>query len=113
MMKDFNGDFLAVGLDLKGAKHNFLDESDNIARMQQNYATEYVDEGKSWLRIQWEYLTAFLEENRQNIFYLLVFFTINVWLFVERFIHYAFMSEHSGMALMVGFIYVLENSGRT
>ena len=34
MMRDFNGDFLAVGLDLKGAKHNFLDESDNIARLQ-------------------------------------------------------------------------------
>ena len=100
-MMDFNGDFLAVGLDLKGAKHNFLDESDNIARIQ-NCATEYVDEGKSWLRIKWEYLTTFLEENRQNIFYLLVFFTINIWLFVERFIHYAFMSEHSDLRHIMG-----------
>ena len=101
MMKDFNGDFLAVGLDLKGAKHNFLDESDNIARMQ-NCATEYVDEGKSWLRIKWEHLTTFLEENRQNIFYLLVFFTINIWLFAERFIHYSFMSEHSDLRHIMG-----------
>ncbi len=32
LMKDSCGDFLTVGLDLKGAKHNFLDNSDNIAR---------------------------------------------------------------------------------
>ncbi len=32
MMKEFNGDFLTVGLDCKGAKHNFLDTTTNIAR---------------------------------------------------------------------------------
>lgn len=32
LMKDFNGDFLTVGLDCKGAKHNFLDTTTNIAR---------------------------------------------------------------------------------
>ena len=32
MMKEFNGDILTVGLDCKGAKHNFLDTTTNIAR---------------------------------------------------------------------------------
>lgn len=40
-------------------------------------------------RDKWNELTTFLEENRQHIFYLLLFFSINVWLFVERFIRNA------------------------
>ena len=86
MMKEFNGDFLTVGLDCKGAKHNFLDTTTNIARMQ-NFDTEFsFDQSKSWRQLQWDRFTTFLEENRQHIFYLVVFFAINVWLFVERFI---------------------------
>ena len=86
MMREFNGDFLTVGLDCKGAKHNFLDTTTNIARMQ-NFALEYrLDHEKHWLLRKWDRLTTFLEENRQHIFYLLVFFGINVWLFTERFV---------------------------
>ncbi len=46
----------------------------------------YGDGEKSELREQWDRFTNFLEENRQHIFYLLVFFALNVWLFFERFI---------------------------
>ena len=34
MMKEFKGDFFAIGLDCKGAKRNFLDSTTNVARMQ-------------------------------------------------------------------------------
>lgn len=33
MMKEYKGEFVAIGLDCKGAKHNFLDTSTNVARM--------------------------------------------------------------------------------
>ena len=33
-MMMMNGDFLTVGLDCKGAKHNFLDTTTNIARLE-------------------------------------------------------------------------------
>ena len=85
-MMEYNGDFLTVGLDCKGAKHNFLDTRTNIARWQY-LAMEYDLEKEQWWPCrEWNKLTTFLEENRQNIFYLIVFFTINVWLFAERFI---------------------------
>ena len=32
MMKEYKGDFVAIGLDCKGAKQNFLDTSTNVAR---------------------------------------------------------------------------------
>ena len=32
MMKEFKGDFLAIGLDCKGAKQNYLDGTTNVAR---------------------------------------------------------------------------------
>lgn len=103
MMKEFNGDFLTVGLDCKGAKHNFLDTTTNIARMENIFtldeprtaAAAAAEEGAEgadlvrgagWWKSRWNRLTTFLEENRQNIFYLLVFFAVNVWLFVERFV---------------------------
>lgn len=90
-MKDFSGEFLAVGLDLKGAKHNFLDNTDNIARIQTSCTLDYYNSAQkggrsTWISKKWKLLTTFLEENRQNIFYLLVFFAVNVWLFAERFI---------------------------
>ena len=34
MMKEFKGDFLAIGLDCKGARQNYLDSTTNVARMQ-------------------------------------------------------------------------------
>jgi dual oxidase len=46
-----------------------------------------LHEGKrAWVRRQWDGITTFLEENRQNIFYLFVFYVITIALFVERFI---------------------------
>ena len=33
MMKEFKGDFLAIGLDCKGAKQNYLDSTTNVARL--------------------------------------------------------------------------------
>jgi hypothetical protein len=32
IMKEFKGDFLAIGLDCKGAKQNYLDATTNVAR---------------------------------------------------------------------------------
>lgn len=32
MMRDYKRDFVAIGLDCKGAKQNFLDTSTNVAR---------------------------------------------------------------------------------
>lgn len=32
MMREYKGDFIAIGLDCKGAKQNFLDTSTNVAR---------------------------------------------------------------------------------
>jgi hypothetical protein len=32
MMKEYKGEFVAIGLDCKGAKQNFLDTSTNVAR---------------------------------------------------------------------------------
>ena len=34
MMREYKGDFIAIGLDCKGAKQNFLDTSTNIARWE-------------------------------------------------------------------------------
>ena len=32
MMNDYKGDFVAIGLDCKGVKQNFLDTSTNLVR---------------------------------------------------------------------------------
>ena len=40
---------------------------------------------KSSLRGRWEAVMAYLEENRQNIFYLIVFYVVTLALFIERF----------------------------
>ena len=37
MMKEFKGDFLAIGLDCKGAKQNYLDATTNVARFLANF----------------------------------------------------------------------------
>ena len=55
----------------------------------------------SWLR-RWDEMTTFLEENRQNIFYLFVFYVITIALFIDRFIHYSFMAEHTDLRHIMG-----------
>jgi len=87
MMKEYKGDFVAIGLDCKGAKQNFLDTSTNVARMTSFHIDQLPPEdSKNWTRKQWDAISTFLEENRQNIFYLFVFYVVTIALFVERFI---------------------------
>lgn len=87
MMKEYKGDFVAIGLDCKGAKQNFLDTSTNVARMTSFHIDQLpLEDSKSWTRKQWDAISTFLEENRQNIFYLFVFYVVTVALFIERFI---------------------------
>lgn len=87
MMKEYKGDFVAIGLDCKGAKQNFLDTSTNVARMTGFHIDQLpTDAYKSWTRKQWDSIATFLEGNRQNIFYLFIFYVTTIVLFVERFI---------------------------
>ncbi|KAL0122393.1 hypothetical protein PUN28_007246 [Cardiocondyla obscurior] len=103
MMKEYKGDFVAIGLDCKGAKQNFLDTSTNVARMTSFHIDQLPPEdAKSWSRKQWDAISTFLEENRQNIFYLFLFYVITIALFVERFIHYSFMAEHTDLRHIMG-----------
>lgn len=44
------------------------------------------EEDKGWLSRRIDCVITYLEENRQNIFYLFIFYVITVALFVERFI---------------------------
>ena len=41
LTKEFQSDFLSVGLDFKGARQNFLDTTTNMARFQ-NQVDDYV-----------------------------------------------------------------------
>jgi dual oxidase len=41
MMREYKGDFVAIGLDCKGAKQNFLDTSTNVARFVSYYEVPY------------------------------------------------------------------------
>lgn len=107
MMKEYKGDFVAIGLDCKGAKQNFLgwslkvllevqlifikfffiaDTSTNVARMTSFHIEPVQEKRRHWLLQKWDCYTTFLEENRQNIFYLFIFYVITIVLFVERFI---------------------------
>ena len=122
MMKEFKGDFLAIGLDCKGAKQNYLDSTTNVARMQSFglgklnitwnhflYPLETIfwlfiyffilldaiaERRKPTLMKKWDAFTNYLEENRQHIFYIFIFYVITIALFIERFIFYAFLAEH-------------------
>ena len=82
-MHDFR-DHMRTGISILTSAAD-INDSPFLIRMQTHMEYQ-LDQGKSWLRIQWDQVTTFLEENRQHIFYLCVFFAINVWLFVERFI---------------------------
>merc|ERR1719410_1479586 len=55
-----------------------------------------------WLPKQWETVTVFLEENRQHIFYLLAFYVVTIALFIERFMHFSFMAEHTDLRKIMG-----------
>ena len=102
MMREYRGDFIAIGLDCKGAKQNFLDTSTNVARMTSFHIDAVQERHRNSLLRRWDELTTFLEENRQNIFYLFVFYVVTIALFVDRFIHYSFMSEHTDLRHIMG-----------
>uniref|UniRef100_A0A1B6CWK3 NAD(P)H oxidase (H2O2-forming) n=1 Tax=Clastoptera arizonana TaxID=38151 RepID=A0A1B6CWK3_9HEMI len=102
MMKEYKGDFVAIGLDCKGAKQNFLDTSTNVARMTSFHIDPITDSEKSWFTRHVDCVTTYLEENRQNIFYLFIFYVITIALFVERFIHYSFLAEHTDLRHIMG-----------
>ena len=47
-------------------------------------------------------VVVYLEEHRQNIFYLVLFYLITFALFIERFMHFSFMSEHTDLRKIMG-----------
>jgi dual oxidase len=102
MMKEFKGDFLAIGLDCKGAKQNYLDSTTNVARMQSFGIDSVAQRHRNKFLKNWDIWTNFLEENRQHIFYIFVFYVIIIALFVERFVFYSFMSEHLDLRHVMG-----------
>merc|ERR1719430_2918061 len=104
LMKEFNMDFLSVGLDFKGARQNFLDTSTNTSKMS-TFAMDALTEEKvpvPWISQKYETGLVYLEENRQHIFYLVVFYVITIALFIERFMHYSFMAEHRDLRKIMG-----------
>jgi len=104
LMKEFNMDFLSVGLDFKGARQNFLDTSTNTSKMS-TFAMDALTDQKvpiPWITQKWETGLVYLEENRQHIFYLVVFYVITIALFIERFMHYSFMAEHTDLRKIMG-----------
>ena len=87
------GDFSTVGLEFKGAKRNFFDESAGKCLQQLQHYTavplkEKESEHKALNAIlqQWKELTTFLEGNRQHIFYLTLFYVSTGILFIDKFI---------------------------
>ena len=48
MMKEFKGDFLAIGLDCKGARQNYLDSNTNVARMQSFAVDAIAERHRHW-----------------------------------------------------------------
>ena len=90
----FQGDVLAIGLDCKGARQNYLDSNTNVARMQSFAVDAIAERHRHWFLKKWDMFTAYLENYRQCIFYIFVFYVITFALFMERFIYYAFMAEH-------------------
>jgi len=104
LMAQFKGDLLSVGLDCKGAHKNFLDTNSNVARMDNFKLQDEEEHGacKSSCTERWDSIVGYLEENRQNIFYLVVFYTITFGLFIERFMHFSFMSEHTDLRKIMG-----------
>ena len=102
---------LNVGLEFKGAKRTFVNDKLGYHKQFQNFTLEPTQEISEpfehyWILNEiwwhWSLLTTFLEENRQHIFYLLVFFVITALLFINKFVQYAFMSEHTDLRHIMG-----------
>ncbi|GIZ03251.1 dual oxidase [Caerostris extrusa] len=102
MMREYKGDFIAIGLDCKGAKQNFLDTSTNVARMTSFQISRPSEEPPGCLRRHFNQLATFLEEYRQHIFYLFVFYVVTIVLFLERFVFYSYFAEHTDLRHVMG-----------
>lgn len=103
MMSEYRGDLIAIGLDCKGAKQNFLDTSTNIARMTSFQTSAYPEPEPNIVIRKWNKFITYLEENRQPIVYSFVFFVITIVLFLERFITYSYLSEHTDLRHVMGY----------
>lgn len=103
MMSEYRGDMIAIGLDCKGAKQNFLDTSTNIARMTSFQIGSFPDPEPNLFVRKWNHFITYLEENRQPIVYLFIFFVITFVLFLERFITYSYLSEHTDLRHVMGY----------
>lgn len=111
---------LAIGLDMKGAKKNFfLDTTSTSMAASENHQGQTFNQGlnlltdnrrpaekaKGWMQRvgdKWKAFITELEEHRQDIVYLLMFYVIVAVLFFERFIIYAFLSEHMDLRHVMG-----------
>lgn len=103
MMKEYRGDFIAIGLDCKGAKQNFLDTSTNIARMTSFQISQVPEPEPNCLMRRWNHFITYLEEYRQHIVYLFIFFVTTAILFLERFVNYTYLSEHMDLRHVMGY----------
>lgn len=103
MMSEYRGDLIAIGLDCKGAKQNFLDTSNNIARMTSFQINAYPEPEPNIIIRKWNQFITYLEENRQPIVYLFIFFVTTFVLFLERFITYSYLSEHTDLRHVMGY----------
>lgn len=55
-------------------------------RMASFHVDQIKERNKHWILKKYDLLSTFMEENRQNVFYLFVFYVITIALFCERFI---------------------------
>ena len=102
VMKGSNKEMFAIGLDFKGANLNYLDTSNNVARMTSFQINHIPEPEPSYLRKKWNSFITYVEENRQHIFYMFIFYVATIVLFIERFYNYSYLSEHTDLRHVMG-----------
>lgn len=102
VMKGTNKEMFAIGLDLKGANLNYLDTSNNVARMTSFQINHVPEPEPSYLKLKWNSFITYVEENRQHIFYMFIFYVATFVLFIERFYNYSYLSEHTDLRHVMG-----------
>lgn len=60
------------------------------------HISEIRERNRHWMLKKYDSIATFLEENRQNVFYLFVFYVITIALFCERFIRKYFHGRRAG-----------------
>ncbi|CAB0013960.1 unnamed protein product [Nesidiocoris tenuis] len=71
-------------------------------RMTSFHIDPIIDDDKHWITETYDAAVTYLEENRQNIVYLFIFYVLTIALFIERFIHYSFLAEHTDLRHIMG-----------